>query len=111
MDNLIMKRYLLSSLIVSIVFQLIIIIGLYILVYIEPLPRLITDGNVLLQKINSLLIAPSGELGLVRSFILGSIHTYQSTATLLATIATLLLICVLVQIFVFIALAKSKSKG
>lgn len=111
MTNLIVNRSLLASLGVSIVFQLMIVIGFYVLVYIEPLPRLITSGNMLLQTLNTLPNVPAGGPNLMRSFVLDGISSYQSIATLLATIATALLVGALIQILVFVVLLRSTQLG
>ena len=104
------KRGLIFLFALSIVFQLMMSVGLYLLVYVEPIPELIKTGTELLQS-NAFTVSSASGPNLVRSFIMDTINAEQATATLLSTIATALLVCALIQSFVLAALLQNLRKA
>jgi len=106
-----LNRSLLVFFIISIIFQLAITTGLYFLVYVKPIPELIATGAELLQKLNASSSLPSTGANLVRSFMIDTVQSERATASLLATIATILLACVLVQISVLVTLFRSRAQA
>ncbi|WP_283744752.1 hypothetical protein [Sideroxydans sp. CL21] len=102
------KKSLVVFFIISIIFQLAITVGLYLLVYVKPIPELISTGTEMLQQYNASPNLPSAGTNLVRSFMVDTLQSERATATLLSTIATTLLICVLVQISVLITLFRKR---
>jgi hypothetical protein len=103
------QRTLLSFFSISIFFQLTMSMGLYFLVYVEPIPELIKTGIDLLQNSAS-IESSAGKVSLVRTFITDTVKAEQATAKLLSTIATILLICALIQISVLVGIWKTKRK-